>query len=388
MKISYSFAHKIGGTGLAYIASKTVLASIKMNSLYQLFACDFDNDSASHAYEAIKIKDINEFELAHGLARRLLNRLGLTFYFSNLIYDIKVTKRIKPCDIFHALAAQSARSMIKAKRLGAKIIADNPTTHYLNMSNILEEEYKIWKVPYPPYNKIVTDRQLKAYDMADIVVVPSKLSYDSFIKYGYPEKRLRIVPYGVDKNIFKPQQKEDGIFRALFIGQIRLRKGFQYLLEAWKSLALKKAEVILIGSIMPDALYALRSYEKLVDFKIYGPLHDMRLIAAAYKQASIAVFPSIEDGFGMVVTEAMASGLPVVVSENTGAKYLIEHGKEGFIIPIRNPEAIKKAILYFYENENKRIEMGNNARMKIENQIWENYQDSLIEIYKELIENR
>jgi len=276
--------------------------------------------------------------------------------------------------------------MIAAKRVGAKIIADNPNTHPLNIKNILNEEYKIWNVPFCAYNKIALNRRLKALDVADRVLVLSKTSYDSFINNGYPKEKLRIVVYGVDKDLFRPRSKNDEVFRVLFIGQICLRKGFQYLLEAWKSMKLKNAELVLVGTSKPDALYALRKYSGKVDFKIYGALSDMNAIAEVYNKASVAVFPSIEEGFGMVVTEAMASGLPVVVSENVGAKNLIKNGEDGLIVPIRDANAIKNAILSLYEDEEKRREMGRKARSKIENQTWEAYRNNLLKVYQELIQ--
>lgn len=385
MKVTFSYAGKIGGLGQRYITSKTVMASVRMGSLYQLLAGDFDEGLKGKAEKAVKTKTLNEFEIAHGLLARLLTRLGLTYYLSDSFYDNKVVSMLESCDIFHGFASQSLKSMEKAKKLGAMVVADNPNTHPLDMRRILTEEYKIWKVPYPPYNKLAIDRKLRALDIADRVLLLSKTSHKSFMDNGYPAGSLRIVPYGVDKELFRPRPKKDGKFRVLFIGQICLRKGFQYLLEAWKLLGLKDAELVLAGSSKPDGLYALRKYKGKTDFKMLGPLSQMSEIAELYNQASVAVFPSIEDGFGMVVTEAMASGLPVVVSQNVGAKDLVNNGEEGFIVPIRNAGAIKDAILQLYEDKDKRDQMGQRARRKVQDQTWQGYQDRLIAVYKELV---
>jgi len=384
VKITFSCAGKIGGLGQEYITSNTGMASVRMGSLNQLFSCDFDEGLGETAEKAVKVGALNEFEIAHGLLARLLNRSGLTYYVSNSFYDNKVAGMIEPCDIFHGFASQSLKTMIKAKKMGAKIVADNPNTHPSNIRKILTEEYKIWRVPYPAYNKIAMNRRLRALEIADRVLLLSTDSYRSFIDNGYPAESLRIVPYGVDGELFRPRPKRDDKFRVLFIGQICLRKGFQYLLEAWRLLGLKEAELVLAGSCKPDALYALRKYEGKIDFRIKEPLSRMSEIAEFYNQASIAVFPSIEEGFGMVVTEAMASGLPVVVSQNVGAKDLINNGEEGFIVPIRNAQAITDAILHLYEDRNKRSQMGRKARISIENQTWKGYQDKLIDAYKEL----
>ncbi|MDD3296490.1 MAG: glycosyltransferase family 4 protein [Candidatus Omnitrophica bacterium] len=384
MRIAFSYAGKIAGLGQSYIVNKTVMASVIIKSLYQLFARDFNVDLAEKAKEAVKIKSINEFELAHGLLARLLKRLGLTYYLSNISYDNKVAKRVKPCDIFHAFASQSTKSILQAKKLGARVIADNPNTHPENIRNILAEEYRIWKVPYLAYSKIAVGRRVRALEAADIILVLSKLSFQSFIDRGYSKEKLRRVPYGVDTELFRPRVRNDDKFRVLFVGQICLRKGFQYLLEAWRMLKLKNVELVLAGNINPDALYALCKYERKIDFKILGPFYRMEDIAKVYNQVSVAVFPSIEEGFGMVVTEALASGIPVVVSENVGAKDLINDGENGFIVPIRDAKAIKDSIAYLYEDEKKRKDMSRKARVKAESQTWQRYQDKLIGIYREL----
>ena len=111
----------------------------------------------------------------------------------------------------------------------------------------------------------------------------------------------------------------------------------------------------------------------------------MEQVAHLYNQASVCVFPSVEEGFGMVVTEALASGVPVIVSENVGAKDLITDGQEGFIVPIRNARAIKEALLCLYEDKPKREQMAKNARLKVQNQTWEKYEEKLVGVYKELI---
>ena len=384
MRVTFCYAGKIGGLGQGYITYHTAKAAIHANSLYQLIACDFPCDLARQAKEAVRIKRPDEFLLMRGTVSRLLRKFGLTYFLSNGIFDLKAKKIIKECDVFHAFASQSLNSMIRAKELGAKIIADNPNSHPLTLHKLMTEEYKVWGVPYSPDNPITIKRRLKALEIADRAVILSNFAYKSFLENGFERDRLRIAPYGVDTELFKPREKKDNVFRALFVGQISLRKGFQYLLEAWSILQLKNAELILAGSMAKDAEYALSKYKGRINFKLTGPLPDMKSIAACYNQASVAVFPSIEDGFGMVVSEAMASGLPVVVSENTGAKDLVENGVEGFIVPIRSPEAIRDAILRLYENENKRKQMGQKARLKSENRTWESYQNKLMAVYKEL----
>lgn len=384
-KITFSYAGVVGGLGQSYITEKTVAACLKTGCLYQLFCCGINSKLKINAQEILSLKRFNEFGFARGILARLLKKTGLTYYPSNIIYDNQVARKLKSCNIFHGFAAQSAGSMLAAKRLGAKIIADNPNTHPFNIKRILREEYKIWKVPCAAYNDIALNHRLRALDVSDRILVLSENSRQTFIAEGYAKEKIRIVPYGVDSDFFKPQTPKDDIFRVVFIGTLSLRKGFQYLLEAWQLLKLKNAELVLAGPLSADSRYALKKFDGKIVFKILGPLKSMEEVSALYNQASVCVFPSIEEGFGMVVTEAMASGIPVIVSENVGAKDVINDREEGFIVPIRDARAIKEAILYLYEDRNKREQMAEKARLKAESQTWQKYEERLIEVYEELL---
>ena len=107
-------------------------------------------------------------------------------------------------------------------------------------------------------------------------------------------------------------------------------------------------------------------------------------LAELYRQGTLFVFPSVEDGFGMVVTEAMACGVPVVISDNTGARDVVEEGVNGFVVPTRDVEAIKERILLFRDNPGLRETMGQAARETALNNTWYHYSDKLAKVYDEL----
>ena len=93
--------------------------------------------------------------------------------------------------------------------------------------------------------------------------------------------------------------------------------------------------------------------------------------------ADIFVMPSLCESFGKVILEAMASGLPVIATTNTGARDVVKDGKHGFIIPIRDSKAIKDKIQYFYDNPSEIKRMGKNARKVAENYTWDRYSEKI-----------
>ena len=147
------------------------------------------------------------------------------------------------------------------------------------------------------------------------------------------------------------------MFRIVYAGMISIRKGVHYLLEAFKQLNIPNSELVLIGEPSQDSKFFLPQYEgdyKHIPFVTHDRLPEL------FQSASVFVLPSIEDGFGMVVYEAAACGVPVIVTENVGAS--IREGKDGFVVPIRSPEALAERIRQFYEDEPLRARMGQSAR--------------------------
>jgi glycosyltransferase involved in cell wall biosynthesis len=128
----------------------------------------------------------------------------------------------------------------------------------------------------------------------------------------------------------------------LYVGQISFRKGIPYLLEAFAKLRHPRKRLRLIGPA-DDRIKSYLRTAPLDDVHFEGaqPFESVR---RAMSEAHVTVLPSVEDGFGMVLAEAMACGSPVISTMNTGGLDLYRDGREGFIVPIRDPEAILRAM--------------------------------------------
>jgi len=299
-----------------------------------------------------------------------------------LLHDILATRKIEKCDIFHGWAGGCLFSLKRAKEEGAITLLENPTSHIINRRNIIYREEEIWGLSRSNYSfseKIC----LREYELADYIIVPSEYAYNSFIKYGVPKERLFLRPYGVDTQKFIPKTKEDKIFRVLYVGAITPYKGFQYLLEAWRRLKLKNAELILVGPILRKSKKMLKYYAAKTDFKILGFVSNP---VELYQQSSIFVFPSPDEGSALVTYEAMACGLPIITTYESGS--VVRNGVEGFIISARSVEEIVGKIKFLYDNPKKRKEMGYNARKRAEEYTWERAGEETFKIYKKVLEGK
>ena len=295
-------------------------------------------------------------------------------------FDSWLSRRLEPCDVFHCLSSFGVASHRVAKaRHGALTICDRGSSHIQFQDDILREEYFKLGMPYRPIDSRVIERELTEYKECDIIFVPSRFVQRSFIDRGVAEEKLRVVSYGVDLEMFRPAQKEDKVFRIIYVGELSVRKGIHYLLEAASRFPEKEVEVWLIGAALPEARDLLARYEGR--FRHFGviPRNDLYRF---YSQGSVLVLASLEEGLALVQAQAMACGIPVITTTNTGAEDLFTNGVEGFIVPIRDVNAIAEKIAQLLSRSNDREMMGQAARKRVaEIGGWDSYGQKVLSAY-------
>ena len=296
-------------------------------------------------------------------------------------FDRVAARYVRPCDIFHGWSHQCLHSLRRAKALGAITFVERQNSHDQHQYALLKEEFERWGYRgHEPVRPWGMRRGLAEFVLADFITVPSPFAYESMIAAGIPEERLFLVPYGVDVQRFTPGTSPADVFRLLFVGQVSLRKGVPYLLQAWDRLRLTRAELWLAGRITPDARHVVAPYLDRPDIRFLGHVPDP---APLYRQASAFVLPSIEEGSALVTYEAMASGLPIIFTYNTGA--VARDGVEGIEVPIRDVDALAAAIERLYRDEDARRAMGRAARRRAEAYTWEAAGERLLAAYQQAL---
>jgi glycosyltransferase involved in cell wall biosynthesis len=303
------------------------------------------------------------------------------------LFDKLASKKIEECDIFTAWAGFGLNSFKKAKSFGAKIVLECGSTHINYSQKILKEEYEIFGIK-PRFDVVahpkIIEKILKEYEETDYIAIPSSFVKRTFLENNISESKLLTISYGVDLTNFRQIPKEDNIFRIIFAGTICLRKGVQYLLKAFKELNLPNSEILFLGNISPELIPILEKYKNMQNIKIKKVSHFE--LYKEYSQGSVFVLPSIEEGFARVIPEAMACGLPVICTTNTGGEDIVRNGIEGFIIPIRDVEKLKEKLLYLYENPEICRQMGESAKERVSQGFtWDDYGNKMIDAYNKII---
>jgi glycosyltransferase involved in cell wall biosynthesis len=300
------------------------------------------------------------------------------------LFDRHASKHINHCDIFAGLSGCSLYSLRRARGLGAKTVLERGSSHMLYQRQILTEEYGRLGLSTEVVHPRVVERELTEYREADFIAIPSQFVKDTFLQQGIPEDRLIHVPFGVDLTHFSPGPKSDNTFRIIHCGNISIRKGVHYLLQAFAELNLPGAELWLIGSMTDEIKPFWRQWASPA-VRHQGPFPE-RELHNYYSQGSVFCLASIEEGLAMVQVQAMACGLPVICTTNTGGADIVRDGRDGFVLPIRDVDAIKEKILYFYENPEACTVMGESARRRVQAGFsWADYGNKMIAAYRKIL---
>jgi glycosyltransferase involved in cell wall biosynthesis len=300
----------------------------------------------------------------NALSRLGMRRLGESIQPATIkLFSSWVGWALGECDVFHCFSGFGLEAFRAAReKFGALNIVERGSSHVRFQSDILVEEHARWGVPYGGISRWMIDREEAEYAMCDRITVQSSFAERTFLEQGVSREKIIKLPLGVDVKVFHPAPKVDSVFRVLYAGHCTIRKGIPYFLEAIASLRLPNFEVVVNGSVGPDVKEMMGRHASDYRFLGFQPLSRLHEI---YSQASVLVLPTIEDGFAKVVTEAMACGVPVIATGNCGAPDVLEDGVEGFIVPIRDPAAIREKILYLYENRDVCEAMGRAALEKV-----------------------
>lgn len=312
----------------------------------------------------------------------------LSYYFSKKASNfINYSKT----DILVGWSGFSYHSFKKAEKFNCIKILERGSTHIMHQMEILKEEYKKLKLKATLPSKKTIETEIKEYELADYICVPSEFVKKSFIDKGFNKNKIIKIPYGVDIKNFKPNIKkisEKKKFIIISTGSISVRKGSIYLLKAFIELNIPNSELIFVGKIDDEVKRVIAKFAKIKNIKFYKKQPQSKL-SAFYNKADIFVLFSLEEGLSMVQIQAMACGLPVICTYNTGGSEIVDHGVNGYILPIRDINLLKKKILILYKNRSLLKKMKHNSLIKAQRFFsWELYGDKIIKFYKKTLNKR
>jgi glycosyltransferase involved in cell wall biosynthesis len=275
-----------------------------------------------------------------------------------------------------------------AQDLGITKILDKFSAPQRLDYELVSEEHRLWPGWEPTYPGRAAfqkkfDLEQAGWDAADAIICGSDFVTQGMVRLGVTPSKLYTVPYALELSKFSARRQPwDGHrpLRLLFVGGINLRNGVQYLYAALQKLSSNRVAARMVGgeSILEPYLGLLRGQAQLT-----GQVPRQEVVRH-YEWADVFIFPSICEGSATVTYEAMAAGLPVITTPNAGS--VVREGVDGFIVPIRDAEAIAARIEQLLGDGALLQRMSENARARAEDFSWAKYEERLVAAIRKITE--
>lgn len=379
----YATSAGLGGSGLDSTSLEGVLASWRKGFLKKALCYPNRQDEIASGH----VRSLQRHPV------RMLSALGSRDYYAakKRWLDWLAARELRRggYDFFHGWSGECFHSLVEARMLGIPSVIDVPTWHRNKgvakpnetkkerEARLTDRGWKDWR----KHLHVTRQQQLAEYDLATVLLMPSRKSMETFLAAGIPEKRLHYVGRGVDAGRYHVAEQPPDIFRVIFVGALIKRKGVHLLLEAWKRLNLSNAELLLVGSVHDEILPALKEFStssvKLLGFT--------KSVPEELRRSAVFAFPSECEGFAKSTLEAAACGLPLIATRESGDA--IVGGETGIMIPANDVDALAAALEHAHLHRDTLQSMGKTARRMVEQRYtWDDYRDRVLAGYAKAAE--
>ena len=331
-----------------------------------------------------RLRSLAGAEVAARIVARLAARFGWT---SPSVYDAvfvthdRVTASIRwpsSADTVYAYEDAALATLRRATRRSMRTVLDVPAPYYRALEDRWRVEWQRWPgamdsaPPFEPsWKRRRKDDELRATTLVAVASQHTRSSLEGSPLSG----PVVVAPYGFPVELFPAKQgTSDGPFTVLAVGAQTLRKGTHCLLMAWKRAALKDARLKLIGPMRLGHRF-LAEHAGLFEHVPHLPRTEL---AREYRDSDLVAFPTLGDGFGLVIQEAMCSGTPVVTTPSGGGPECITHGQDGWIVPAGDVDALVETLRYCAANRDRVRRAGASARARAERWTWREAGDNLM----------
>lgn len=357
----------------------------KHNMLYQLVTTYPKSKIRRFNIDENKLITFPFIEYFKRGVHKLFGFYPLNFLLSDL-FDKLASKKIKKnADVYIIWAGMALHSIkrIKKDNPNAKIIIERGSTHIIEQNELLK------KIT----GKIIVDKrtiekEIQEYELTDFISLPGSFTKKGFLKYNIKEDKLFVNYYGVELEVFYPKEKvtNNNTFTVGYAGTLSAQKNILGIINSIKKLIKigYNIKLKLVGNI------DYKTFDKNLlqeNFITYKPAIPQAELIDFYNEIDIFILNSVQDGFGMVILQALSCGIPVIATENTGGIDVIKDNINGFVIPTFDENALNDKIELIYNlSQDKITEMKKNAVNSVKDGFtWSDYGIRYTEFLKQIV---
>ena len=383
IRVLYSFPHKLGSGRICYTAWEQVRGIAKAGAEVTVFP------GVLHRAIPERVKVMPT--LARGPIRIPYKLVGMVRACE--IHDAIVARRLRrmaqKIDIVHAWPVGSLRTLETAKKLGIPTVLERPNANTRFAYEVVRDECDRIGVPLPKgheheYNEEILKIEEAEYAAASKLLCPSEFVVKTFVDKGFSRDKLLRHIYGYDQNRFYPNPTENGASRGLrviFVGVCAVRKGLHFALEAWlNSGAQNKGQFLIAGGFIPAYEEKLKSMLSHPSVRALGHRED---IPELMRNSDIMILPSIEEGFGLVCTEALGSGSVPLVSD--ACTDLCRHMENSLIHSVGDVPTLTEQLKMLDQDRNLLHKLRSGALASAPSCTWDQAGVQLLEAYQKAL---
>jgi len=306
---------------------------------------------------------------------------------TEIAFDKRVARRLHAgLTGVYGYEHSSLASFERARALGLRVAYEVPAPETRYVKDLIDAETREFpelRTAYHDYTAAREERRIARrraeWRLADVIIVASGFTRDSYLRAGLPVDKVRVIPLGAPPAIEASAAAAGGspvndppVF--LCAGSFSIHKGAHYLLKAWRDAGLGRfARLRVIGTLaLPQRFLAPIP----AGVELLGSIPHAELMEH-YERSDALIFPTLCDGFGMVATEAWSRGLPVITTDHAGASDLLKTGENGLLIKARDADAIASVIEWCLSHRAELRAMREASRATAARWQWSDYRRAL-----------
>jgi glycosyltransferase involved in cell wall biosynthesis len=320
----------------------------------------------------------------------LRRRHDLLTLIGDVDFDSQLDPHVGDVKLFDGVMGQCCHTFGLLHRKRVPLVLTALNTHVDHLGDVLADEHRRLQIPARTFvHPAMRQRVRREIERASCIRVVSEPARQSYIERGAKPENIRVVLPAVDLNYFHPVKKKDRVFRVLAVLTIDPRKGVYYLLQAFEKAAIPGSELVIIGATGDR-------WSKHMLEQFTGRLKNIRIQAAdvfqqpiedTYGQASVLVHPAVEDGFALVVAQAMACGKPVIATRQTGASQLITDGKNGYVLECRDVDGLVERLRLLAKDESLLASLSAAAPQAVAHLGYPAFAQNVARLYSDVLAN-